>query len=375
LTVFGPGGNTGRWTDDEQDAFLKALKLYKNDWKQIATMLPSRTLMQIRTHAQKYFKKQAKAERQRASRDGSSAAAVGQYFQELAVVSPRNPAGQLSEKFQLHQKNLNMAWACTEEKDPNTEGKRRTGRWTKEEEAYANRLIEEFTAGLLPMHDGRMLRMFLAKALNCDPMRISKKFVGNSAIGKQVYKRAQDKIDLLTTHELQQKITDIAALESAFESANKEQSERQILRKAVLYPSQREGNLGDKQKRTDSFQVVKRPRRVSPPNNRSSVRTGSFGLVRDVSPPQCNYLHGACHHHAVPYPSGENSALPLNQPPVNAQPNSPTTSANSASLNIPGLNGSIDAMINLLDEIRPRSFSTSSLENFLASSGGELQWA
>jgi SHAQKYF class myb-like DNA-binding protein len=72
LTIFGPEGNTGRWTDDEQGAFLKALKLYKNDWKKIATMLPSRTLMQIRTHAQKYFKKQAKAEQQRMLNSGGA---------------------------------------------------------------------------------------------------------------------------------------------------------------------------------------------------------------------------------------------------------------------------------------------------------------
>ena len=57
----------------------------------------------------------------------------------------------------------------------------RAGRWTKAEEMYAAQLVIEFNSGLLPMPDGRMLRMFLAKALNCDPMRISKKFVGNSA--------------------------------------------------------------------------------------------------------------------------------------------------------------------------------------------------
>ena len=36
------------------------------------------------------------------------------------------------------------------------------------------------------------------QALNCDPMRISKKFVGNSAIGKQVYKLQQTSIDEMT---------------------------------------------------------------------------------------------------------------------------------------------------------------------------------
>ena len=47
----------------------------------------------------------------------------------------------------------------------------RRGKWTTEEEAYANRLIQEFKAGLLPLTDGTTLRTFLSKLLNCDPMR------------------------------------------------------------------------------------------------------------------------------------------------------------------------------------------------------------
>lgn len=47
------------------------------------------------------------------------------------------------------------------------------------------RLIQEFKAGLLPLTDGTTLRTFLSIMLNCDPMRISKKFVGSNCIGKQ----------------------------------------------------------------------------------------------------------------------------------------------------------------------------------------------
>lgn len=60
----------------------------------------------------------------------------------------------------------------------------RRGKWTTEEELYANRLIYEFKLGLLPLTDGTTLRTFLSKLLNCDPMRISKKFVGQNCIGK-----------------------------------------------------------------------------------------------------------------------------------------------------------------------------------------------
>ena len=62
----------------------------------------------------------------------------------------------------------------------------RRGKWTTEEEAYANRLIADFKNGLLPLTEGTTLRSFLSKLLNCDPMRISKKFVGTNCIGKQV---------------------------------------------------------------------------------------------------------------------------------------------------------------------------------------------
>jgi len=66
------------------------------------------------------------------------------------------------------------------------EGLRR-GKWTNEEQAYAARLIHDFEAGILPLKNGTTLRAFLAKKLNCGPMRISKKFAGNQSIGKQIF--------------------------------------------------------------------------------------------------------------------------------------------------------------------------------------------
>lgn len=63
----------------------------------------------------------------------------------------------------------------------------RRGKWTSEEEAYVTRLIDEFKKGTLPIPNGITLRTFLSKLLNCDPMRISKKFVGNNCIGKVIH--------------------------------------------------------------------------------------------------------------------------------------------------------------------------------------------
>lgn len=60
----------------------------------------------------------------------------------------------------------------------------RSGKWTPQEESFANQLIVEFEGGSLQdCEDGCTLRAYLARKLNCAPMRISKKFAGR-CIGK-----------------------------------------------------------------------------------------------------------------------------------------------------------------------------------------------
>lgn len=63
------------------------------------------------------------------------------------------------------------------------------GKWTPEEEEYVECLIAEFRSGQLPLAEGTSLRIFLSKMLNCNPMRISKKFVNSNYNGKQLYVR------------------------------------------------------------------------------------------------------------------------------------------------------------------------------------------
>lgn len=55
------GENTGRWTAEEHRLFLEGLEKHGKGWKKIASLIKSRTVVQIRTHAQKYFQKLAKA--------------------------------------------------------------------------------------------------------------------------------------------------------------------------------------------------------------------------------------------------------------------------------------------------------------------------
>lgn len=53
--------HTGRWTREEHEAFLSALRVYGKEWKKVAAKVKTRTVVQTRTHAQKYFQKLQKA--------------------------------------------------------------------------------------------------------------------------------------------------------------------------------------------------------------------------------------------------------------------------------------------------------------------------
>jgi SHAQKYF class myb-like DNA-binding protein len=59
--ISAAGENTGRWTAEEHRLFLQGLEQHGKGWKKIASLIKSRTVVQIRTHAQKYFQKIAKA--------------------------------------------------------------------------------------------------------------------------------------------------------------------------------------------------------------------------------------------------------------------------------------------------------------------------
>ncbi|KAL7498166.1 hypothetical protein ACHAWT_007846 [Skeletonema menzelii] len=62
--------HTGRWTKEEHDAFLTALQLYGKEWKKVAARVKTRTVVQTRTHAQKYFQKLQRVMEQGAGAEG-----------------------------------------------------------------------------------------------------------------------------------------------------------------------------------------------------------------------------------------------------------------------------------------------------------------
>lgn len=62
-----------------------------------------------------------------------------------------------------------------------------SGKWTEEEETIANQLVIDFEIGqLIDCEEGCTLRSYLARKLNCAPMRISKKFAGR-CVGKVIF--------------------------------------------------------------------------------------------------------------------------------------------------------------------------------------------
>ena len=49
--------NEGRWTKEEHDKFLDGIVQYGINWKKVKTFINSRTSVQVRSHAQKFYKK------------------------------------------------------------------------------------------------------------------------------------------------------------------------------------------------------------------------------------------------------------------------------------------------------------------------------
>ncbi|KDO28094.1 hypothetical protein SPRG_20254 [Saprolegnia parasitica CBS 223.65] len=103
-------------------------------------------------------------------------------------------------------------------KDKDTRSKARPGfrkgKWTDEESVYAERMTHYFKEGLLPLEKGTMLRMYLADKLNCEPMRITKKFTGDECIGKQIFRPLPP--TPLVNARMQSVQTELKALETAF---------------------------------------------------------------------------------------------------------------------------------------------------------------
>ena len=53
--MLDPNFYNGRWTEEERNRFIQGIALYGINWKKIKTLIPTRTAVQVRSHAQKFF--------------------------------------------------------------------------------------------------------------------------------------------------------------------------------------------------------------------------------------------------------------------------------------------------------------------------------
>lgn len=70
--------------------------------------------------------------------------------------------------------SINRKAAMNNNKLQERRGSLHSGRWTNEEELYAETIIDEFNAGTIDIPKGLSLRSYLARELQCSPKRYEK---------------------------------------------------------------------------------------------------------------------------------------------------------------------------------------------------------
>lgn len=141
----------------------------------------------------------------------------------------RNAALQPAGKRGRKRKNSLISSDEPGKNSPSDAGKtgemsdRRTGRWTTEEMAYCDKLIEKFTMGDLPLAEGIKLNDFLANMLKSKQSRLTKK-MKNAKLSSKTFKRAAGYI--VDPHEARE----VSELEDAFYLSIQDHVERAEVR-------------------------------------------------------------------------------------------------------------------------------------------------
>jgi len=108
---------TGRWSKEEHQQFLEGISIYGKEWKKIAGMIATRTVVQIRTHAQKYFQKLAKSENQGMRTTTKTSIASTSGSGKSMRVSPKKKSGKRKKKKVLERENAAVSLRETGEEE------------------------------------------------------------------------------------------------------------------------------------------------------------------------------------------------------------------------------------------------------------------
>ena len=94
----------------------------------------------------------------------------------------------------------------------------RSGKWGREEEKYMAAVLAIHEDDAFPLANGTPLRTFLARLLNCSPMRVSKKFQKNP-LGKRTYEPSAGNRFSFSAKEHSIKMRHLSTLESEFRAS------------------------------------------------------------------------------------------------------------------------------------------------------------
>ncbi|CAB9519068.1 expressed unknown protein [Seminavis robusta] len=106
----------------------------------------------------------------------------------------------------------------------------RSGKWTEEEEEFAQELMDAFHSGHLDVEEGVSLRKLLAKKLMCSAKRVSKKFEGTNYKGKMQYARDYD----IPEKDVQERKAKLDVLEKCFLESIREIEAQEASRRATM---------------------------------------------------------------------------------------------------------------------------------------------
>jgi SHAQKYF class myb-like DNA-binding protein len=102
LHTLSPTNNServGRWSDHEHEVFLEGLHKYGKQWKTIANMIGTRTVVQVRTHAQKYFQKVEKTKMEAPKLSAHQAPAKSAMAHYNHAQRPKSTSGSKRKSF------------------------------------------------------------------------------------------------------------------------------------------------------------------------------------------------------------------------------------------------------------------------------------